>query len=565
MSELATAFEKYKAGDYSASEKLLRDIIKRHAKDPKAQHLFSIVLKSQKKFPQALKAIDHALILSPNDVNVHYEKVQILMAKGDISQAVSISAKLLAAFPDHLNASIISGNYWLKQDFPERAHSIFEKALKYHPSHPTLLRGQIFALKDTQNHEKAWEVINKISNAPDLIYTKGQLYLEGFEPAKAILAFEEALNYTPRFSSAAREVLQCAFMSGGIDKVRIYVEKIRAKFPLQSEFNIIVADVFNEIGLGAEALEWVEKFEHVSGVHFQAETTRSSIYINQNNELKALDSAKRALALSPEYDGAAMQLAKAALMANRPEETLTIARKFLNPNSDKNSFWTAMEATALKLMGKDKAYKRLIDYESMIGVYDLEPPQGYESLEVFLEALKIHLLSLHEWQEHPLFQSLRQGTQTSQDLRHSKHPVLQSFFKAIEKPIENYIASMPNQSNHPFFGRKKDGFRFSGAWSVALRPGGYHVNHIHPKGWISSSFYVDVPDSVNDSSQKSGWIQFGQPPFNAADIMPEYFVCPKAGRLVLFPSYMWHGTVPFTEGVRRLTLPFDVMPLDNSV
>ena len=71
------------------------------------------------------------------------------MAKGDISQAVSISAKLLAAFPDHLNASIISGNYWLKQDFPERAHSIFEKALKYHPSHPTLLRGQIFALKDT--------------------------------------------------------------------------------------------------------------------------------------------------------------------------------------------------------------------------------------------------------------------------------------------------------------------------------------------------------------------------------------------------------------------------------
>ena len=124
---------------------------------------------------------------------------------------------------------------------------------------------------------------------------------------------------------------------------------------------------------------------------------------------------------------------------------------------------------------------------------------------------------------------------------------------------------MPNQSNHPFFGRKKDSFRFSGAWSVALRPGGYHVNHIHPKGWISSSFYVDVPDSVNNSSQKSGWIQFGQPPFNAADIMPEYFVCPKAGRLVLFPSYMWHGTVPFTEGVRRLTLPFDVMPLDNSV
>ncbi len=565
MSELVTAFEKYKAGDYSASEKLLRGIVKKDAKNPKVPHLLSIVLKSQGKFPQALKAIDHALILSPDDVNIRYEKIQILMAKGDISQAVSISATLLTAFPDHLNASIISGNYWLQQDFPERALSIFEKALEYHPHDTTLLRGQIFALKDTQDHEKAWEVINNISDAPDLIYTKGQLYLEGFEPEKAILAFEEALNHTPSFSNAAREVLQCAFMSGGIDKVRTYVEKIRTKFPLQSEFNIIVADVFNEVGLGAEALEWVEKFEQVSGAHFQAETTRSSIYINQKDGVKALEAARRALALSPEYDGAAMQLAKSALMAGLPEMTLKTARKFLNPNSNKNSFWTAMEATALQVMGKDKAYKRLIDYDAMIGVYDLAPPQGYESLDVFLETLKTHLLSLHEWDEHPLFQSLRQGTQTSQDLRHSKHPVLQSFFKAIEKPIENYIASMPDQNDHPFFGRKKDNFRFSGAWSVALRPGGYHVNHIHPKGWISSSFYVDVPDSVNDNSQKSGWIQFGQPPFNVADVTPEYFVCPKPGRLVLFPSYMWHGTVPFTEGVRRLTLPFDIMPLDTGL
>ena len=120
---------------------------------------------------------------------------------------------------------------------------------------------------------------------------------------------------------------------------------------------------------------------------------------------------------------------------------------------------------------------------------------------------------------------------------------------------------MPGQDAHPFFGRKGETFRLSGAWSVALRPGGFHVNHIHPKGWISSSFYVDVPKGIEDSAEKSGWIQFGAPPFEVAHSQAEHFICPKPGRLVLFPSYMWHGTIPFKQGERRLTLPFDIMPL----
>jgi hypothetical protein len=29
---------------------------------------------------------------------------------------------------------------------------------------------------------------------------------------------------------------------------------------------------------------------------------------------------------------------------------------------------------------------------------------------------------------------------------------------------------------------------------------------------------------------------------------------------VLFPSFLWHGTVPFRRGERRLTAAFDVVP-----
>jgi hypothetical protein len=37
-------------------------------------------------------------------------------------------------------------------------------------------------------------------------------------------------------------------------------------------------------------------------------------------------------------------------------------------------------------------------------------------------------------------------------------------------------------------------------------------------------------------------------------------VRPEVGTLVLFPSYMWHGTVPFTSQQPRLTVAFDLLP-----
>jgi hypothetical protein len=43
------------------------------------------------------------------------------------------------------------------------------------------------------------------------------------------------------------------------------------------------------------------------------------------------------------------------------------------------------------------------------------------------------------------------------------------------------------------------------------------------------------------------------------DLEPHRLVEPQPGRLVLFPSTMWHGTRPFEAG-ERLTVAFDVAP-----
>ena len=84
--------------------------------------------------------------------------------------------------------------------------------------------------------------------------------------------------------------------------------------------------------------------------------------------------------------------------------------------------------------------------------------------------------------------------------------------------------------------------------------------HTHPMGWISSALYVTVPEESQRGVAPAGYLQFGKPPPELALALEPYgSIEPKPGRLVLFPSTMWHGTAPFTNG-ERMTIAFDVVP-----
>jgi uncharacterized protein (TIGR02466 family) len=110
---------------------------------------------------------------------------------------------------------------------------------------------------------------------------------------------------------------------------------------------------------------------------------------------------------------------------------------------------------------------------------------------------------------------------------------------------------------HPLLGPARSPIAFSGAWSVRLTSGGFHANHVHPAGWISSALYVALPPDLG--KEEAGFLTLGDPRAPTFDVDVPAFrtIEPKPGRLALFPSYMWHGTKPFGEG-ERLTVAFDV-------
>ena len=136
---------------------------------------------------------------------------------------------------------------------------------------------------------------------------------------------------------------------------------------------------------------------------------------------------------------------------------------------------------------------------------------------------------------------------------------------AVSTAAAQAVEKLGDDPDHPFLSRKANKYRFSGSWSVNLKPGrGHHVPHYHSEGWMSSAYYARLPQATRDAQERhDGWIEFGRPPdvFNL-DLEPRRVIQPIEGRLVLFPSYMWHGTIPFSEG-ERLTAACDYQPITD--
>jgi Flp pilus assembly protein TadD len=226
--------------------------------------------------------------------------------------------------------------------------------------------------------------------------------------------------------------------------------------------------------------------------------------------------------------------------AMRRAEALRLARP-----TDQHA--TALLATAWRLAG-DARYGALYDYDRLVKTYRIEPPRGWNSLDEYLADLGQALDRIHGTLTHPVDQSLRHGSQTTRNLVDYSERAIRALFEAIDLPLSRHIAAI---------GAAGQNYAVASAWSVRLNSGGFHINHVHPEGWISSAFYVRTP---RDLQENEGALKFGEPgPPTLPALHEDHVVKPEPGMLVLFPSYMWHGTVPFSSSEKRLTCAFDIV------
>lgn len=219
---------------------------------------------------------------------------------------------------------------------------------------------------------------------------------------------------------------------------------------------------------------------------------------------------------------------------------------------DADHLWPYL-ATAWRLLD-DPRHAWLLGDPALVGVYDIADSCGD------LAGLADRLRGLHRATHQHLDQSVRGGTQTDGPLFCMIDPAIRRLRQAIERQVATHLRNLPPPDpRHPVLRHRRDRpVRFSGSWSVRLTGSGHHANHVHPAGWFSSAFYVSLPAPAEAGPPPAGWLALGAPPKELGlSLAPTTRIEPRPGRLVLFPSILWHGTEPFGAG-ERLTAACDV-------
>lgn len=177
-----------------------------------------------------------------------------------------------------------------------------------------------------------------------------------------------------------------------------------------------------------------------------------------------------------------------------------------------------------------------------------------------LDALAAVLRGLHTQAQPYIEQSVRGGTQTDRSVLLRHEPELQAIKARLIDLLRDYIDRLPPPDPaHPLLGTPRTGpLLIEGSWSVRLSRQGYNVPHTHAMGWLSTAFYVSLPDPAQMGPPPAGHIAFGLAPDELGlNLEPYRTIAPVPGRLAVFPSTMWHGTVPFDDG-ERLVIAFDI-------
>lgn len=435
----------------------------------------------------------------------------------------------------------------------EPAVAAFEKAASLAPRDPLIAHGLArAALEAGLPAVQLFEHAHRLAplDGPLLLGLAAARFAEQ-GPAAALLGIQQQLEAHPGWLPGHDLAARLRYLSDGTMDFTATYESALETAPAHVDLWRGLIDTLMHAGLYERVLAAIDRARKASGPHL-AYDVNEAVCRAEMGDFEVADRLFEPLESVDDVNVAVRRI-RHALRTGRPEVAAAIAEP-ISSGPSANLVWPYL-GIAWRMLG-DPRLDWLEGDERLVGIYDLAadlPP---------LDALAAALRKLHIATGQPLEQSVRGGTQTDGPLFSRIEPEIRSLRKAIVAAVERHVAQLPPPDpKHPILALRRDRrIRFAGSWSVRLTGSGHHSNHIHPAGWFSSALYVALPDEAERGAPPAGWLALGQPQAELGlDLPPIRQIEPKPGRLALFPSIMWHGTVPFDAG-ERLTVAFDVAP-----
>ncbi len=278
----------------------------------------------------------------------------------------------------------------------------------------------------------------------------------------------------------------------------------------------------------------------------------------------AADSLRQAIEINAFNARAVADLSNCLVKLDQAHDAIRLCEKFLAQHPGECLVIGSL-ALALDAAGQHEQVARITDCEGLVKTFRIDPPATLGSAQDFNALLAETICNDESLLSDPVSKSTLGGSQTGEldfeataELRELRH----FFDRSVRQSVADFLTD--GLSEHPILARQSERWSLRG-WGTVIRSGGKQTSHMHPLGWLSGVYYVQVPAGMGDGDDNAGALSFGIAPERFEQSHPaDTCYQPQAGLLVLFPSWLWHQTIPFAANETRISIAFDVMP-DNAL
>lgn len=536
--------------DRLATRQRYETLVGSRPRDAKLWHEYAEWLDAQGDAPAALAAYRTVIDLAPASSGVALNAALLANRTGMQETAQPLLERALRASPQSADLWQMSGLVNRALDNHRRAVADFVNAARLSPRDARIAHGHArVALEAGLPALALFDRAHSLApaDAEILLGRTAAQFAEG-RIDQAMADLDIMLENNPAWVAGHDLLARLRWMQGDTDGFTRSIETALAKLPTAVALWRALIALLKYAGAFDRALSVISRARAAAGDDVVFDLQEVILY----DDIGETDRAAILFERMGSIDALPLKIAhiRHFLRTGKIDAAARLGETLMG-RTDDDGVWPYL-AIAWRLLG-DPRYDWLEGDPRLVGVIDLSAHLPS------LDDLAILLRGLHLANGQPIDQSVRSGTQTDGPLFSRIEPEIRDLRKAVVHGVRAHLDALPPRDvSHPTLRHRRDIIRFAGSWSVRLGGNGHHSAHIHSEGWFSSALYVALPSEQDRGDPQAGWFTLGQPQTELGlDLPPVRLIEPKPGTLVLFPSTMWHGTVPFQRG-ERLTVAFDV-------
>ena len=435
-----------------------------------------------------------------------------------LKEAENFFMLILEKNPNHLESIFYLGMIALKNREFDKAKSFSQKAIKINPTFAEAYHNLGQSLKELGENKKAIDSYNKaIKIKPNLLASYnnlGNIFKENGENKKAVVYFLNAIKINPKAFEAYNNL---GIVYKLLKDYRRAIECFENAIKINTKFYMAyynLGKMYKELQKYEDAIKYLK----IANTKRAKAEVLESIYLSSN--LKDYLNTLKDFSL---VDGLNLRIATIASYVSKKE----------NIKNDYPFCRNPLDYILVKNIKKEIK----------------------ESAAFSINLSKVLESSNFIWQ--PVSKSTNGGYHTCGNLFNTQNLEINKLEEVIKKQVKEY-KKQHNRSEDFFISKWPEKSDIE-AWHVKLLKKGFQTSHIHPSGWLSGCFYLKIP---SDLKQDEGAIKFTLSGYDYPldKKLPFYTYTPKVFDLVLFPSSLFHETIPFNSKQERHVIAFDIMP-----